>query len=293
MPLLDMGTTLFMMIRKTRAQLENNSALWIIFSKGSVVVRENESSLPHADVSEMAFLSEYQDDIHELPPLSEAAENDETVFVVDLGGEVVESVGWTTLSLRALLMANQDIGFSIIGRAWQYTHFLRTHRFCGQCGAKTELVTWEMAVQCHQCGHRSYPRVSPCIIVAIHDNQRILLAKGTRHRETNMYSTLAGFVESGESLVQATHREVMEEVGVKVKNIQYFDSQPWPFPHSLMVGFIAEYDGGEIQCQENEIDDAQWFDIDDLPIIPPKLSIAGLLIERTISIIREKSSSGS
>ncbi len=282
-----------MMIRKTRAQIENNSALWIIFSKGSVVVRENESSLPNADVSEMTFLSEYQDDIHELPPLSESAENNEQVFVVDLGSEAVTSEGWTTLSLRALLMAHQDIGFSVIGRAWQYIHFLRTHRFCGQCGAKTELVTWEMAVHCHQCNHRSYPRVSPCIIVAIHDNERILLAKGTRHRETNMYSTLAGFVESGESLVQATHREVFEEVGVKVKNIQYFDSQPWPFPHSLMVGFIAEYAGGDIRCQENEIDDAQWFDIDDLPIIPPKLSIAGQLIEKTISLIREKSSSGS
>ena len=103
-----------------------------------------------------------------------------------------------------------------------------------------------------------------------------------------MYSTLAGFVESGEDLEQAVHREVFEEVGVKVKNLQYFGSQPWPFPHSLMIGFIAEYDSGDIKCQENEIDDAQWFDAECLPNIPPRLSIAGKLIEKTLSLIDDK-----
>ena len=103
-----------------------------------------------------------------------------------------------------------------------------------------------------------------------------------------MYSTLAGFVESGESLEQAVHREVFEEVGVKVKNLRYFSSQPWPFPHSLMVGFIAEYDEGDIRCQANEIDDAQWFDTNALPTIPPRVSIAGQLITETVSLISNK-----
>ncbi|GEA08640.1 hypothetical protein KUL42_34010 [Alteromonas sp. KUL42] len=103
-----------------------------------------------------------------------------------------------------------------------------------------------------------------------------------------MYSTLAGFVESGESLEEAVHREVFEEVGVKVKNLRYFNSQPWPFPHSLMVGFIAEYDSGDIRCQENEIDDAQWFDTHALPNVPPKVSIAGQLIAETVSLISDK-----
>jgi NAD+ diphosphatase len=124
--------------------------------------------------------------------------------------------------------------------------------------------------------------------VSIHNHQQILLARGVRHKEANMYSTLAGFVESGESLEEAVHREVFEEVGVRVKNLRYFNSQPWPFPHSLMVGFIAEYDGGDIRCQENEIDDAQWFDTDNLPNIPPKISIAGQLIEETLSLISNK-----
>ncbi|KTF06894.1 NAD(+) diphosphatase [marine sediment metagenome] len=205
-----------------------------------------------------------------------------------MGAEHVDEPGWERVSLRQLLFAEYDIAFSVIGRAWQYIHFLRTHQFCGQCGAKTERVDWEMAMHCHRCQHRSYPRVSPCIIVSIHDNEKILLAKGVRHRESNMYSTLAGFVESGESLEQAVHREVFEEVGVKVKNLRYYNSQPWPFPHSLMVGFVAEYDEGEIRCQENEIDDAQWFDIDALPTIPPKVSIAGQLIAETVSLIGDK-----
>ena len=237
---------------------------------------------------ELPFFTSYISDIHQLPPLNETAQRDLPVFVVDLGAEHIDEPGWERVSLRQLLFAEYDIAFSVIGRAWQYIHFLRTHQFCGQCGSKTERVDWEMATHCHRCQHRSYPRVSPCIIVSIHNNEKVLLAKGVRHRDANMYSTLAGFVESGESLEQAVHREVYEEVGVKVKNLRYYNSQPWPFPHSLMVGFIAEYDEGEIRCQENEIDDAQWFDIDNLPTIPPKVSIAGQLIAETVSLIGNK-----
>jgi NAD+ diphosphatase len=260
----------------------------VVFSRGKIVVQESSESIPVAYLSDIPFLASYVDEIHQLPPLNETAHRDLPVYVVDLGAEHVEEPGWERVSLRQLLFAEYDIAFSVIGRAWQYIHFLRTHQFCGQCGAKTERVDWEMAMHCHRCQHRSYPRVSPCIIVSIHDSEKILLAKGVRHRESNMYSTLAGFVESGESLEQAVHREVFEEVGVKVKNLRYYNSQPWPFPHSLMVGFIAEYDEGEIRCQENEIDDAQWFDIDALPTIPPKVSIAGQLIAETVSLIGDK-----
>ncbi|RZP36208.1 MAG: NAD(+) diphosphatase [Alteromonas sp.] len=262
--------------------------MWVVFSRGKIVVQESSESIPVAYLSDIPFLASYVDEIHQLPPLNETAHRDLPVYVVDLGAEHVDEPGWERVSLRQLLFAEYDIAFSVIGRAWQYIHFLRTHQFCGQCGAKTERVDWEMAMHCHRCQHRSYPRVSPCIIVSIHDNEKILLAKGVRHRESNMYSTLAGFVESGESLEQAVHREVFEEVGVKVKNLRYYNSQPWPFPHSLMVGFVAEYDEGEIRCQENEIDDAQWFDIDALPTIPPKVSIAGQLIAETVSLIGDK-----
>lgn len=277
-----------MMIRQDESRLKTQKAMWVVFSRGKLVVDAKSQMLPVAHLTELPFLSSYIDDIHRLPPLNESAHQELPVFVVDMGAEHLEAAEWERVSLRQLLVSAQDIAFSVIGRAWQYTHFLRTHQFCGQCGAKAERVDWEMAMHCHRCQHRSYPRVSPCVIVSIHNNEQILLAKGVRHKEANMYSTLAGFVESGESLEEAVHREIFEEVGVKVKNLRYFNSQPWPFPHSLMVGFIAEYAGGEIRCQENEIDDAQWFDIDRLPNIPPKVSIAGQLIAETVSLIGNK-----
>lgn len=277
-----------MMIRQDENRLKTQKAMWVVFSRGKLVVDAKSQMLPVAHLTELPFLSSYIDDIHQLPPLNESALQELPVFVVDMGAEHLEAAEWERVSLRQLLVSAQDIAFSVIGRAWQYTHFLRTHQFCGQCGAKAERVDWEMAMHCHRCQHRSYPRVSPCVIVSIHNNEQILLAKGVRHKEANMYSTLAGFVESGESLEEAVHREIFEEVGVKVKNLRYFNSQPWPFPHSLMVGFIAEYAGGEIRCQENEIDDAQWFDIDRLPNIPPKVSIAGQLIAETVSLIGNK-----
>ena len=277
-----------MMIKLDEAMLTTQQALWVVFSRGKLVVQESSESIPVAYLHELPFLTSYISDIHQLPPLNETAQRDLPVFVVDIGAEYIEEPGWERVSLRQLLFAEYDIAFSVIGRAWQYIHFLRTHQFCGQCGSHTERVNWEMAVHCHRCHHRSYPRVSPCIIVSIHNNEKLLLAKGIRHKEANMYSTLAGFVESGESLEEAVHREVFEEVGVKVKNLRYIDSQPWPFPHSIMVGFIAEYESGEIRCQENEIDDAQWFSVDALPTIPPPFSIAGQLIAKTLSQLADK-----
>ena len=277
-----------MMINLSGTELSKHRAIWVIISRGKIVVRENDPALPVAHFEELSFLASYSEDVHELPPLNESAQTEAPIYVVDLGSEHIETAGWERVSLRQLLFTQQNIAFSVVGRAWQYIHFLRTHKFCGQCGAEMERVNWEMAMQCHRCKHRTYPRVSPCVIVAIHNGEKLLLAKGVRHKEANMYSTLAGFVESGESLEQAVHREIFEEVGVKVKNLRYFNSQPWPFPHSLMVGFIAEYDGGDIVCQENEIDDAQWFDVDALPNIPPKVSIAGQLIAETLSLISDK-----
>jgi NAD+ diphosphatase len=117
-----------------------------------------------------------------------------------------------------------------------------------------------------------------------------LLAQGKPHQSRQMYSTLAGFVESGETLEEAVHREVFEEVGVKVTNLRYFGSQPWPFPHSLMVGFLADYAEGEIVVDGHEIIDAKWFSVDALPNIPPKLSIAGQLIQQTIEEIKRDDS---
>jgi NAD+ diphosphatase len=187
-----------------------------------------------------------------------------------------------------LLMQSETSFFGIASRAWQVALFMRTHRFCGQCGTAMQQINWEMAVQCSRCQHRCYPRISPCIIVSIRHEGKILLAQGKPQRSRQMFSTLAGFVESGEKLEQAVHREVFEEVGITVKNLRYFSSQPWPFPHSLMVGFLADFDSGEIEVDGKEILEAYWFDPDKLPNIPPKLSIAGQLIQHTIEEIKQQ-----
>ncbi len=166
----------------------------------------------------------------------------------------------------------------IAGRAIQVLEWDRTHRFCGACGRPTVSLGHERARRCEACGLNFYPRVAPAIIVLIHRGEEALLAK-SRLSPHGFYSTLAGFVEPGESLEHALDREVLEEVGVRVKNVRYFGSQPWPFPHSLMVGYHAEWESGEIRLDEQELADAQWFRHDALPTIPPNASIARKLIE--------------
>lgn len=228
-------------------------------------------------------LAEYEELKQSLVTSSQYGEH----WLLDIHHIEFEHEDFALFTLRELLEGLPREDFQYVAQAWQYALFLRTHRYCGRCGEAMRKVTWEMAMHCDKCSHRVYPRVSPCIIVAIHNGSQILLAQGPRQVKVGYYSTLAGFVESAESLEQAVHREVMEEVGVRVKNVEYFDSQPWPFPHSLMVGFIAEYAGGDIKVDGREIHDAQWFDIDNLPITPPKVSIAGHLIEETLRRIKK------
>lgn len=186
--------------------------------------------------------------------------------------------GYTWLKLRDLLMhADQEL-FALAGRACQVVYFLKTHRYCGTCGDQMVQDRDELAVICPTCNFQCYPRISPCIIVAVYRKNEILLARGSRHPE-GLYSVLAGFVESGESFEQCLHREVFEETGVSVKTPEYLFSQPWPFPHSLMAGFVAEFEQGEIAIDGKEILDAQWFSLDSLPQTPPKGTIAARLID--------------
>lgn len=209
-------------------------------------------------------------------------------ILIDMQKEQFARNDYQLLSMREALGMLPPEEFAYLAQAWQYATFLRHHKYCGRCGSAMAQVKWEMAMHCHRCQHRCYPRVSPCIIVAVRKGDKILLAQGVRHQTSGYFSTLAGFVESAETLEQAVHREVKEEVGIDVTNIEYFDSQPWPFPHSLMVGYLAEYAGGDLVLEEKEILSADWFDIDALPNVPPKLSIAGRLIEETVKRIQQE-----
>jgi len=154
----------------------------------------------------------------------------------------------------------------------------RTTRYCGYCGMETIRARGIIAKECPCCELLSFPRISPAVIVLVERENRVLLARVKRFT-SELYSVLAGFVEVGETLEEAVQREIEEEVGIRVKNIRYFGSQPWPFPDSLMIGFTAEYESGEISLDEAEIADAGWFDPERLPIIPGKISIARRLID--------------
>jgi NAD+ diphosphatase len=190
--------------------------------------------------------------------------------------------GYAARDLRALFEHFDDFEIGVAGRAKQIAHWDRDHQFCGRCGAATEAVRGERARRCPACGQSNYPRIAPAIIVAVtrqaDDGPRILLARNHRF-PPGRYSVIAGFVEAGETLEECVRREVGEETGVEVTNIRYFGSQPWPFPNSLMIGFTAEYAGGEITLSDDEIADAQWFAPDALPLVPPKISIARKLID--------------
>jgi NAD+ diphosphatase len=172
----------------------------------------------------------------------------------------------------------EDHLFSLAGRAIQIVNWNQTHQFCGRCGTRTDDKLDERAKICPKCGLISFPLLSPAIIVAVVQGSRILLAHAN-HFPDGFYSVLAGFVEPGETLEECVQREVQEEVGLQLKNIRYFGSQPWPFPHSLMIAFTAEYAGGQITTDGMEIRDAGWFTAHDLPLIPGKISIARRLID--------------
>lgn len=163
-------------------------------------------------------------------------------------------------------------------RAKQISYWLKTNRYCGQCGQKNQLKNKEAAYHCNDCKLDFYPRISPCIIVLVTRGNEVLLGRSPYFRP-EVYSLLAGFVEAGESIEEAVHREVFEEVGISINNLRYQHSQSWPFPHSLMMGFIAEYESGEIQVDHNELEDACWFHIDNLPKKPFILSIARNILD--------------
>ena len=180
--------------------------------------------------------------------------------------------------LRQFMQQADYPTFRMLSFAEQVGNWDLNHRFCGRCGSRNRLVPNERCMRCPECGLDSYARISPSMIVLVTRGDEVLLARSPRF-VPGVYSTLAGFVEPGESAEECVAREVHEEVGIEVGNLQYLGSQAWPFPHSLMLGFHAEYVSGEIVPQADEIEDARWFPIDQLPPLPIHRSIARYLID--------------
>ena len=182
-------------------------------------------------------------------------------------------------NLRELYALLGEELFSIAARALQINRWHTGTKYCSACGGELKDSETERAKICKTCSKIFYPVISPAIIVAVTKENKILLAHNNSIPDPNRYSILAGFVEPGESLEQTVAREVEEEVNIKVKNIKYFGSQSWPFPHSLMVGFTAEHESGEIKTDGVEIGAADWFEATKLPGIPPHGSISRVLID--------------
>lgn len=199
-------------------------------------------------------------------------------YSAEVSPDTVAPEGMAFRELRSLYSALDEDIYLLAGRAIQIVNWDQTHQYCGRCGHKTETLQGERAKKCPVCGFTSYPRLSPAVITAVLKDDKILLLRNATFRG-NMHSIIAGFVEPGETIEECIEREIFEEVGIRVKNIKYFGSQPWPFPNSLMIGFTAEYESGEISVDGKEILEAGWYDRHHLPELPPRMSIAREIID--------------
>ena len=212
--------------------------------------------------------------------------NDKPCFIRELTPDSLFSDQAMLAPLRTLLGRMPDALFSVCSRSLQLTDWKSNNKFCGVCGSKMKGHETERAMYCECNNILIYPKISPCIIVLVTNGEKILLAHN-KNFPGNFYSTLAGFIEAGESAEDAIHREIFEEVKVKVKNIEYFGSQSWPFPSQLMLGYHAEYSEGEIKPDGVEIDNADWFHFENLPQVPTgNISISGQLIESYINKLK-------
>ena len=208
--------------------------------------------------------------------------NEMPVYAAEIAGgsPLLQEIKFS--GVRELFGRLPDDELSIAAYAVRIIDFTRTTRYCGRCGAKTRQLRTEQAQFCTDCNLITYPRLSPAIVVLIHDGDRILLARSPRF-PAGMHSIIAGFVEPGETMEQTVHREVKEEVGITVKNLRYIASEPWPFPNSLMCGFVAEYAEGKITIDNNEIVSAGWFDRYHLPALPLPMSLSRALIDAWVT----------
>ena len=167
------------------------------------------------------------------------------------------------------------------GKCHELLYWDNNTTFCGVCGAPMKMHT-DISKRCTNCGNEVWPQLATAVIVLVHRGNEVLLVHA-RNFKTDFYGLVAGFVETGETLEEAVHREVEEETGIKIKNIRYFGSQPWPYPCGLMVGFNADYDGGDIHLQQSELSKGAWFTKDNLPTIPEPLSIARMILDDWIN----------
>ena len=251
-----------------------NNALHIVFQNGKLVMDMRSRQpcvLSDSDLAENRWLVSCEQYVGHW--------SGQACFAVEIESMVnVDAMRYQVGNLYQLLGRVDDSLFALAGRAAQLLDWQRDHRYCGRCGDAMQAADGERAMACAACKSLLYPRISPCVIVLITRGEEMLLARNARFPRP-MYSSLAGFIEAGESAEETLRREVREEVGVEVGEIEYFSSQSWPFPNQLMLGYFAEYASGEVTPDLDEIAEANWYHPRDLPPVPPPSSIAGQLIQ--------------
>jgi NAD+ diphosphatase len=249
------------------------ASLWFLFRRSELLVAEPAAHAPLPFVEDPGLLGFHEPRRQYLGRLDARH-----CFTAEVAPDAQAPPGWTFRGLRRLFNVLDDGVLAVAGRALQLVDWDRSHRYCGACGGATTMRTFERARECPDCALVVYPRLAPVVMCLVRRGSSLLLARSPRFPE-GVYSALAGFVEPGETLEQCVEREVFEEVGVRVRNLRYFASQPWPFPHSLMIAFFADYAGGDIAIDGVEIEAADWFDAGNLPKLPARISIARRLID--------------
>jgi len=255
----------------TFESVNDDCGYWFVLCSNKLLIKPDEGNIPYlsslAELSLSPVRTQYLGTLQGHP-----------CFSAEVSPDTVTPEGMSFRELMSLYgVLDEDI-FLLAGKAIQIVNWDRTHQYCGRCGHETETLQGERAKKCPVCGFMSFPRISPAVITAVLKDNKILLSHYAAFRG-NMHTIIAGFVEPGETLEECVKREILEEVGIQVKNIKYFGSQPWPFPNSLMIGFTAEYESGEISVDREEISEAGWYDVNSLPELPPEMSIAREIID--------------
>ncbi len=264
-----------------KSSSQSRPGRFFIFQNDHLLLLKKNNALPsHTDHATITP--------HILRHLSLGCWDDTDYCCTEISPEAVISDHLDRLPLKqALSLLSHDL-YGLAVKAHAIMHWDKNHPFCSRCGAVTARPTQAFERVCTACGLRFFPRISPAIIVLIKKEDQLLMARSP-HFPPGAYSLIAGFVDPGESIEEAVHREVLEEVGLTIKNLSYWGSQPWPFPDSLMLAFTADYASGEIIMEQDEIEDAGWYPYDQLPGLPSStLSISMKLIEDFICQTKRK-----
>jgi NAD+ diphosphatase len=258
-----------MLVPFFRPSKSNDNSVILAFVGDSLLL------LPQLELPSLEALSVFGDPLH----VFDIAQSEHHTFCLHLWDENVDiPEPFQKTHLRNILNVVPKHLFDPLNRAKQLVHWLQDNRFCGRCATPLSYDPAMSSLKCSRCGLMTFPKLSPASIVLITRGDEILLARSP-HFAKGVYSLIAGFVEAGESAEACAIREVKEEVGVEVEDLEYFGTQPWPFPHSFMIGFFAKYKSGEIKIQEEEIEDAKWFTKETLPVMPYSTSISYQMIQ--------------